>query len=54
MPAQTTAAVAATEMPALLRQHLTGWAGGSPPPISFGWSPAPATPSPAGTAARSC
>ena len=27
MPAQTTAAVAATEMPALLRQHLTGWAG---------------------------
>jgi GNAT superfamily N-acetyltransferase len=30
MPAQTTAAVAATEMPALLRQHLTGWAGGLP------------------------
>ena len=30
MPAQTTVAVAATEMPALLRQHLTGWAGGLP------------------------
>ena len=30
MPAQTTAAVAATAMPALLRQHLTGWAGGLP------------------------
>jgi hypothetical protein len=30
MPAQTTAAVAATALPTLLRQHLTGWAGGLP------------------------
>jgi len=30
MPAQTTAAVAATKMPALLREHLVGWAGGLP------------------------
>jgi GNAT superfamily N-acetyltransferase len=30
MPAQITAAVAATKMPALLRQHLVGWAGGLP------------------------
>src|SRR5215203_999818 len=30
MPAQTAATVAATELPALLRQHLTGWAGGLP------------------------
>ena len=54
MPAQTTATESATAMPALLRQHLTGWAGGLPAAASFGWSPTPATPSPAGTAARSC
>jgi GNAT superfamily N-acetyltransferase len=30
MPAQTTTAVAAIKMPALLRQHLTSWAGGLP------------------------
>lgn len=30
MPVQTTAAVAATALPALLRQHLTGWAGWLP------------------------
>jgi GNAT superfamily N-acetyltransferase len=30
MPAQTTAAVAPTAMPAVLRQHLTDWAGGLP------------------------
>ena len=30
MPTQTTAPVAADAMPALLQQHLTGWAGGLP------------------------
>src|SRR3954454_12941448 len=30
MPAQTSASESATAMPALLRQHLTGWAGGLP------------------------
>jgi len=40
-PAQTTTTAAVTAMPAMLRQHLAGWAGLSPPTTSSGASAGP-------------